>query len=164
MTKCSFCNSSIIMGGVRAGNDRFCNNKCLQNAGVLNATRDVPAKVWQGQCPKCHQNGPIDLHKIHQVWSIFLLTRWTSRTQVSCRSCATKSQLQGTAFSLVCGWWGIPWGLVLTPVQITRNIMGMTSGPDPSRPSEALRRAVLVSIGSKLLAKQQEAAAPSSPV
>ena len=26
--------------------------------------------------------------------------------------------------SAVCGWWGLPWGVVLTPIQIARNLLG----------------------------------------
>jgi hypothetical protein len=36
---------------------------------------------------------------------------------------------------LFLGWWGFPWGLIMTPIQIGRNLYGMASPPDPSRPS-----------------------------
>ena len=54
--------------------------------------------------------------------------RGTVTPQISCRRCGLKSQAAGAAFPLVLGWWGFPWGLVVTPVQIGRNIGGMTSG------------------------------------
>ena len=155
MAKCGYCGSTIFLGGVTAGGQRFCNNKCHQNAYILSVTKNVPAdvidrqveEVWRGNCPKCNSLGPVDVHKVHAVWSVLILTRWTTKAQVSCRSCATKSQLGGMAFSLACGWWGFPWGLILTPVQVTRNVVGMCSGPDTSRPSDELRRVVLVNIG-----------------
>jgi hypothetical protein len=169
MAKCGYCNSTIIMGGARVGDQRFCNNTCLQNARILAITKNVPAdvlerkveEVWRGNCPKCGSLGPVDVHKVHEVWSALVLTRWTTRGQVSCRSCATKRQLGGAAFSLAFGWWGFPWGLVLTPVQITRNIIGMSSGPDSSMPSEELRRSVLVNLGLQMA--NQKAANPSQP-
>jgi hypothetical protein len=64
--------------------------------------------------------------------------------------------LGGVLFSLFCGWWGFPWGLILTPVQITRNIAGMYKGPDPSKPSDTLRKLVLVNIGAQALQKSQQ--------
>lgn len=155
MAKCGYCGSSILMGGARAGDQRFCNNTCLQNARILSITKNVPndvlerkiEEVWRGNCPKCRSLGPVDVHKVHEVWSALVLTRWTTQSQISCRSCATKRQFGGMAFSAALGWWGFPWGLILTPVQISRNIIGLSRGPDPSRPSDALRKAVLVNLG-----------------
>ena len=157
------------MGGVRVGDQRFCNRKCHQNAHILNLAQNIPGdvlerkieEVWRGNCPKCRGLGPIDVHRVHQVWSMLVLTRWTSTAQISCRSCGVKSQLGGAVFSLFCGWWGFPWGLILTPVQITRNVIGMSSGPDPSRASDNLRKMVLISLGTQMLAAQKNQ--PGSP-
>lgn len=173
MTKCGYCGSTIIMGGVRSGDQRFCNNTCYQNARVLSMTKNVPndvlerkiEEVWRGNCPKCRGLGPIDVHKTYNVWSALVLTRWTTKSQMSCHSCAVKGQIGAATFSFVFGWWGFPWGLVLTPVQITRNVVGMMRGPDPSRPSDALRRAVLVNLvtsaGAQALAARK--AGPNQP-
>src|SRR5689334_2718133 len=106
MANCGYCNATIIMGGVREGNERFCNDNCRQNAAVLSVTRNVPEdvlnrqieEVWGGACPKCNGQGPVDVHKIHEVWSALVLTHWSTKSQVSCRSCATKRQLGGLAF------------------------------------------------------------------
>jgi hypothetical protein len=116
-------------------------------------------EIFRGNCPKCRGLGPIDVHKVHQVWSALVLIRWTTKPQVSCRSCATKSQLGGVLFSAVFGWWGFPWGFILTPVQITRNVADMCKGPNPSKPSDALRKLVLVKIGAQALQKSQ----PNTP-
>jgi hypothetical protein len=48
------------------------------------------------------------------------------------------------------GWWGIPWGLILTPIQVARNILGIFGGPDKSRPSDALRQSVRVTLARNL--------------
>ena len=168
MAKCGYCGSTIIMVGLSSGTQRFCNKKCLTNAYVLSVAQKVPPdvidrqveEIFRGNCPKCRGLGPIDVHKVHQVWSALVLTRWTTTPQVSCRSCATKSQLGGVLFSSVLGWWGFPWGLILTPVQITRNIAGMCKGPDSSKPSDNLRKLVLVNIGMQALQKSQQNAPP----
>ncbi len=164
MTKCGYCGSTIFMGGVRDGDQRYCNKECHRSGLIMRAAQQVPAElidrqveeVFRGNCPKCRGPGPVDVHKFHRVWSGLVLTSWNSWQQVSCRSCGVKSQLGGALFSAVLGWWGFPWGLVLTPVQITRNIVGMCKGPDPSRPSDALRKRVQVNLGLQLLQKQQE--------
>ncbi len=165
MAKCDYCNTSILMGGVRNGQQRFCNNKCAQGAYILSVSQNVPTdvlekkieEVWRGNCPKCNGLGPVDVHKSHQVWSALVLTRWSSSSQVSCRSCATKRQAGALAMSLVFGWWGFPWGLVLTPVQVTRNIVDMINGPQSNEPSPELKKMVKVNIGSQILANQRTA-------
>ena len=172
MAKCGYCGSTIIMGGVSAGGQRFCNNKCHQGAHILSITKNVPAEVldrkveevWRDNCPQCRQLGPVDVHKVHEVWSALILTRWTTKVQVSCRSCAIKRQLGGAAFSFCFGWWGIPWGLVLTPVQITRNVIGMSRGPDAARPSDDLRKLVLVNLGTQIMMANQKAPNPPPPL
>lgn len=172
MAKCGYCGSTILMGGVRSGDQRFCNSRCSQNARVLSVTQNIPTdvlerkieEVWRGNCPKCKGLGPVDVHKVHEVWSILVLTRWTTKTQVSCHSCAIKRQLGGVAFSFFFGWWGFPWGLVLTPVQITRNIMGMSRGPDSAQPSDGLRKLVLVNLGANMLASQKAATPLPAPI
>src|SRR5579872_1834845 len=128
MEKCSYCGSTIVVGGVRSGIHRYCNNKCASNGYVLQLSNDVPPdvvdrhveEVFRGNCPKCNGTGPIDVHKVHRVWSAVVVTRWTTASQLSCRSCATKSQIGGVLFSALLGWWGFPWGLIMTPVQLTR--------------------------------------------
>ena len=52
----------------------------------------------------------------------------------------------GTASSLALGWWGIPWGLIMTPVQVVRNVTGLISPPDPIEPSEKLKDFVRLSL------------------
>lgn len=164
MAKCAYCGSTIIMGGVTQGSERFCNVACRNNAFTLQLSQSVAPEVleqkieevWRGKCPKCGGYGPVDVHKVHQVWSALVLTRWTSRQYVCCRSCGTKRQLGGLLISGVAGWWGFPWGLILTPVQITRNIVGMCNGPDLSRPSADLRKAVQVHIGAQIHAASQQ--------
>jgi hypothetical protein len=168
MAKCGYCGSTIIMGGVRSGDQRFCNNKCHQSSLVLGVAQQIPPdvierqveEIWRGNCPKCRALGPVDVHQFHEVWSIGIMTRWTSTPRVCCRSCATKRQAGALVFSLFCGWWGFPRGLVLTPVQISRNVAGMFGGPDSSKPSAALQRLVRVNLGLQAIQRSASQAPP----
>lgn len=168
MKKCGYCGSTVIIGGVNAGGERFCNNKCASGGAILRLAQQVPPEVvdrqveevFHSNCPQCGGVGPVDVYKVHRVWSALVLTRWTTTTRICCRSCATKSQSGGAVFSLIFGWWGFPWGLVLTPVQIIRNILGIWCRADSSRPSEDLRRVVLVELGRKHLPQAQQQLAP----
>ena len=173
MAQCGYCGTTILIGGVRDGNERYCNKRCHQNGYVLRAAKHVPEdvverqteEVFRGSCPKCRGPGPIDVHKIHRVWSALVLTHWSSAQRVCCRSCGIKGQLGSVLYCLVLGWWGFPWGLVLTPVQVTRNLIGMCGGRESSRPSPELRRLVQASLGAQIIqASRQNAAATPPPI
>jgi hypothetical protein len=154
MAKCDSCGSTILFGGKQQGDLRFCNDRCRQRGVLLAASRQVPdnivqQQVWsvhQGLCPKCGGNGPVDVHVSYRIWSALFLTTWASRPQVSCRSCGVKRQMGDALFSVVLGWWGIPWGLLFTPVQVGRNIVALAKGPDPGKPSAQLEKMVRMNI------------------
>jgi hypothetical protein len=111
MASCGYCGTTILFGGKRDGELRFCNAECQQKGLVAAVAQEVPDalvsdqvwKVHQGLCPKCGSSGPVD-----------------------------------AVFSLAFGWWGFPWGLIMTPVQIFRNVAGLLNATDPMVPSPQL--------------------------
>jgi hypothetical protein len=163
MAACGYCGTTILFGGVKDNDLRFCNNECHQKGQVLVVSRSVPKDIvddqvrhiHRGHCPKCQGSGPIDVHTAHRIYSALVYTSWSSIPNVSCRSCGIKSQMGNTVFSLLLGWWGFPWGLIMTPVQIGRNIFGIIKGPDESKPSDKLENLVRVSIASQALQDQK---------
>ena len=154
MARCGYCETTILFGGVRDLHDRYCNEGCRNAGALLAVSSQVPVdtvrqQVWgvhRGPCPKCKGRGPVDVHVSYWVWSAVLFTRWGSTPAVSCRACARKSQLANIASSLLLGWWGFPWGLGITPVQIFRNAVGLARGPDDAQPSPHLEKLVRLSI------------------
>ncbi len=173
MARCDYCGSTIIVGGVKqADGKRFCNQKCHQR-GVLVAMSsrvdpgEVAAAVTRvhlGQCPRCGGAGPIDVSTSYKVWSALVLTSWSSSPQISCRSCGRKQQALGALISIVAGWWGFPWGLILTPVQVVRNVAGLFRSYDPYQPSAQLEAAVRLRLGAQLLEQHRAAQAAAAPV
>lgn len=166
MASCSYCGTFILFGGVQDGELRFCNQNCQQAGYLLRVAEQVPQDItWQqvqlahqGNCPKCGGAGPIDVHTSHTIWSALVLTSWRSNPEVMCRSCGIKAKLGGILFSGFLGWWGFPWGLIMTPIQIIRNIAEIVSPPDPSTPSAQLQKIVRLH-----LASQYVAANPQTP-
>ena len=138
---------------------RYCNDDCLAQLAVAIAADGVPQdalvraaqEVHGGLCSHCGGSGPIDVHTSHQIWSMLLMTHWTSTPRISCRSCGIKQQLGDFFFSLLCGWWGIPWGLIMTPVQLVRNLVGVLRAPDAMQPSERLLSHVRVMLAEQAL-------------
>ena len=170
MAKCSVCQSTILFGGVTDGEFRFCNAECQGNGLALLASRNIPEDVLtkvtndihQGACPVCKGDGPVDVHTHHFIWSVLILTSWHSRPTISCRPCGVKKQIGYTFGSAVAGWWGFPWGILLTPIQIVRNIVSLCSPPDTTRPSDQLRKIVAINMATHLL-EQQKAASSAPP-
>lgn len=164
MANCAYCNTYILFGGAKDGNLRFCNEDCKQKGYLHAFSQSLPEdfiqqqveEVHQGQCPRCQGRGPVDVHTSYFVWSILVLTSWKNKPQVSCRSCGIKSQLGNALGSALVGWWGIPHGLLLTPVQIVRNFIGIFNPPPASRPSPTLSNMIRLHLGAQVLARQQQ--------
>jgi hypothetical protein len=160
MARCDYCGSTILFGGAREGDRRFCNDRCRRSGVLLGISEQLPQElvqqhvreVHQGSCPRCKGKGPVDVHTSHRVWSAVYLTSWSSRPQLCCRSCGIKRELGDAAFSFVLGWWGFPWGLIMTPVQVVRNLRGVFGGPDPSQPSAQLEKFVRMSMAAQAAA------------
>jgi len=162
MATCDYCGTTIVFGGVKDNDLRFCNKECYQKGHVLVLSRSIPndvvenqvRQIHRGSCPKCKGSGPVDVHTSHRIYSALVYTSWSSIPTVSCRSCGIKSQIGNTIFSLVLGWWGFPWGFIMTPVQVGKNIIGIVKGPDESKPSNKLVNLVRVSLASQMLKNQ----------
>src|SRR5688572_24843332 len=138
MAACDSCGATILFGGQSLGEHRFCNEQCAAQGEWLAIASQIPAdvvqqQVWRlhhGACPVCNGPGPVDVHTSHRVYSVLLMTSWRNQPRLSCRSCAIKAKLTDSAVSLIAGWWGFPWGLIMTPVQLGRNLIGMVRPPD----------------------------------
>jgi hypothetical protein len=146
VAKCSACGSTIVLGGVKDGGLLFCNTRCRDNSHLVAASAQLPdefvveraREIHSGPCPKCGGEGPVDVHISHNVFSMLIMTTRSSKPQICCQSCGRKAKIGALLSSAVFGWWGFPWGFIWTPIQITRNLNGLFSGPDPSRPSDDL--------------------------
>jgi hypothetical protein len=92
----------------------------------------------------------VDVHTSYLVISIIVITSSRSRPQVSCRSCGIKAKLGGALLSGLFGWWSIPYGIILTPFYITRNLVSIFLPPDPTQPSAKLEQLVRLNIGKQI--------------
>ncbi len=159
MGTCTICNKTILFGGHQAAGHRFCSDACLDEGQVLVTAQAVPAdtvrsaalEIHRGLCPACGGSGPVDVHTSHQIWSLILMSSWKSEPRISCRACGFRKQLGGLVFSLIAGWWGFPWGLVMTPVQVGRNVVAMVRPPDTMQPSPALEQHVRLVLAEQAL-------------
>lgn len=160
MARCGGCGTIILWGGLKSGGERFCSPACMSRVAMTVLGESMPeeqleayvAEVRNGVCPRCGGQGPVDVHTSHSAMSFLVLTRWKSTPRVCCRRCGLQLQLGNLLLSAVVGWWGFPWGLVITPVQIGRNLAGMLRPKGRHAASEELRSAVRSSVVSQFMA------------
>ena len=157
--RCAYCDTRVFFGGKREGQFTFCSETCRQAGIRLAVSQQVSDSVvnetlwaaFSGKCPRCGGPGPVDVHTSHRVYSVLVFTSWSSRVAVVCASCGRRAKVSDAILSFAFGWWGLPWGIVMTPIQCGRNIAGLLSRPDASRPSKRLERIVRLGLAEELL-------------
>lgn len=150
MATCANCGQAILFGGIKDGTLRFCNQKCFDAAAHLRMSLEVPedevdetlTEFHQSDCPCCGGPGPVDIHFSHRVMSFLILTQYQTIPKISCRSCAAKAKLGNFFATLFLGWWGVPFGLILTPIYLCRNLFGLMFPVSADAPSDQLREFV----------------------
>ncbi|EAY70823.1 hypothetical protein BDAG_03630 [Burkholderia dolosa AU0158] len=136
VTECSHCGRTFLIGGRSIDGRRYCGPACAHaHPIVVEAERLPDATVRQyvddcryGPCPICRRDDrPVDVHASHRVVSLLFVTRWATRRHVCCRRCGRRKQALALLASAAFGWWGLPWGIVLTPIQLARNALGLAA-------------------------------------
>lgn len=160
MAACAVCNKTILFGGERQGDLRFCSKRCAVQGHQFQLAATIPDDqvraeadaIRRAPCPRCsRRNGPVDLHLSHRIYSALVFTKWWTTPVVSCRPCANRRRALDLLFSLAFGWWGFPWGLLVTPVQVVRNVAALlTPEKATTVPSPALERAVRMQLAARL--------------
>jgi hypothetical protein len=134
-TGCDYCGTSLRGGYISSeSGQRFCSDRCRESLYFIEAAGDIPHDkimdathaLWKGRCMRCRLKGSkVDFRTHYWVHSMVFFTAWGSKVDMCCRGCGIKKNVQGMAYSLLLGWWGMPFGLFITPIQVTRNIRQM---------------------------------------
>jgi hypothetical protein len=164
--RCAYCNTRIFFGGKREGSLQFCNDGCRQGGVLLAVSRQVPETivreqmwaVFKGSCSNCGGPGPVDVHVSHRVVSAIVVTSWTNQPALTCRRCGVRAKVRDSIVSLAFGWWALPWGIVMTPVQVARNVAGLLRAADESRPSTQLETMVRLRVATDVVAAPPDSA------
>lgn len=164
-SSCATCNETILFGGKKYAGAYFCNGECAEAGRISVAAEEIPLadaqliarRLHRGPCPQCAGRGPVDVHLSHEIWSALVITRWESILHLVCRGCALKHQSSALLRNFVLGWWGLPWGVIVTPVQIIRNLIAIANPPNPELPSVQLiaHAKALLASGNEQLPKQK---------
>lgn len=161
MAVCDYCGVTYRGGAIKDGLYRFCTGPCRDRGRVLlKLLNDIPedtidsyiARVHEGPCASCGQRRSIDVYLSYRIWSALVYSRWQTQSHVLCRSCARRRQIEDLMFCIFAGWWS-PHGLLITPFQITFNIIAIFRTPNPAVPSERLRKIVKLDLARKIAGK-----------
>jgi len=157
MASCAYCNSTIFFGGKILGEFRFCNATCENNGHMVITANKIPLvvvtkyvkEIYNGNCPVCNGFGPVDAHSSHRIFSVLVMSSWNSQVAICCKRCGNKNKIKDIFFSLFLGWWGFPWGLLITPVQIGRNIYGIIFTSNSAGPSKTLEKILRIHLATE---------------
>ena len=119
MASCAYCKKTILLGGVHQEGFRFCNKDCLAQGQVVMLAASMP-----------------EADRVRAAQTLFRL--------LCCRTCALKKQGSDFGLSLLAGWWGIPFGLIFTPLALLRNGYAMLFPPNRVEPSAAFQQEVVL--------------------
>lgn len=143
---CYYCKHTILFGGVKDKGLTYCNKKCHALGYVVEMEEDevlnIALDIHEGNCPKCGGSGPVDLYKSFLVYSVLVITSHQDRLHLCCVNCGSKAISKDLMISALAGWWGFPFGFIITPIQVIRGLVALASKPSPERPSSALIHAV----------------------
>ena len=156
MPACDYCGEHYTFGPMKAGSYLFCSGICRDNGRVLEVLDNVPpsdvmeyvANAQHAPCATCGNAGPVDVRSSFRVHSLLVYTSWKTVNRIECRSCARKRQWGDLSYSLVAGWWGVPWGIFVTPVQVIRNIVALLH--KSTGPSRRFQQVVKIDLARKL--------------
>lgn len=142
MARCNYCETTILFGGVKDGNHRYCNQSCYDEGMLAQESTLIPEAVVQrraylirhGGCPHCQSSSLVDAYTSYQITSFFVVTTTKTLLHISCQECGRKEQMKSLLMSMLLGWWGVPVGFFLTPLYVIKNIaaMGKNSLSKPS--------------------------------
>jgi hypothetical protein len=167
VASCAACGSTLLFIKKRAGGLQFCNDTCVARGQVAIRAQHIPEsqalehaiRLQHAPCPSCGGLGPVDVFTTHTVWSALIVTVWKSTPALSCKGCAVKSQVYATLAAALVGWWGFPWGLIVTPIQLIRNIVGMFQPAQSGSPSKHLKHIARMDLASRAVASHPQGTA-----
>lgn len=134
LKKCYTCGAIILFGGSSRDGLRYCGRRCREEAELDRALEMVPVAVAENEarriredpCPLCGREGSrVELRPSYRATGFLLHTSVSEKRTICCTLCGLKANLAAIAHSLLLGWWGFPFGIVATPIQIVRNLFEM---------------------------------------
>ena len=148
-SECDYCGNSAKHKPTFDNGQRFCSKKCLQAARLSEVAVDLTrieieqmaGKIRSGTCPVCSEiSSPVEVRFYYTVMSFIVLTRYTKKSRICCLNCGRKENWKAFLSTFFLGWWGFPWGVLMTPAYLIANLGEMFEKRKVGEPSEDLLR------------------------
>lgn len=125
------------MNGINAQNKKYTIDEIETYSELL---RGLPCPI----CGNTHKK--LNGTTLHTVRSFILLTTYKAKPVVACPDCLDKKNKDAIISTALLGWWGVPWGILKTPVYIYRNIKAKKQHRSPT-PNNTILAFTLGNIG-----------------
>jgi hypothetical protein len=158
MAICDYCGTTYRGGAVKDGPYRYCTGRCSDRGKVLLGylekvpQAEINAIIEQshdGPCDGCGGHRSVDVHQSYRIWSALIYSKWEMEEYVVCQNCASQRKWSDLMFCAVAGWWS-PHGFLITPFSIVFNVLALVRRPNPTLPSERLRKRVRMNLARHL--------------
>lgn len=126
-----------ILEGAKAQNREYSPEEIRELSQIL---RTLP-------CPLC-ENKTVKLNAtvMHTAKSFVFFSTFRKEPIIGCPDCLDKKNQDSIISTALLGWWGIPWGILKTPVYIYNNIKEKEYN-HISEPNETLLSFTMLNIG-----------------
>jgi hypothetical protein len=113
----------------------------LRGEPVTEPNMQVPSRLPDpGPCDSCHRRDADFVAPVYVLSLGRVTLRSLGRFRNLCDACARRKALPASLFTLLFGWWGIPWGFVWTPQALHDNLTSGGVAIDSAEAREVRRR------------------------
>jgi hypothetical protein len=114
---------------------------------TLSELQEYSEKVRSVACPVCNQKTrKLNATMVYKIKSFVFFSSLSQTPVIACPDCLDRKNDNAVTSSLLLGWWGIPWGVLKTPVYIYRNLKAKKQN-HLEKPNETLLAFTLSNIG-----------------
>lgn len=157
MDVCATCGVPLRHDKIGDGHFQFCSQDCYEKSPILEIAQKIPEdelnaevlKIFQGKCISCEKQSPKDVFVSFGIVSVFVMSFRNNSVHICCKKCGYRKVLKDLFVSMFLGWWGIPSGLIYTPIQIFKNIKELARKRDFTKPSERLINSIRYDIADR---------------
>ncbi|WP_426208965.1 hypothetical protein [Massilia sp. TWP1-3-3] len=147
--ECDYCGNSAKKKPLFDQGQQFCSADCLHAARISEAAVDLSAgqigaralAMRSGACPDCGSSeSVIEIRYHYRVVSALYFTSYQRKSRFCCVACGRKQNFKSFLFTFFLGWWGVPFGLIMTPTYLIANLGELREQRSGGEPSEDLVR------------------------
>lgn len=157
-SECDYCGNSAKKKPLFDQGQRFCSSNCVRAARISEAAVDISAEQIQtlalairsGPCPDCRlSESVVEIRFQYRVVSLVLITEYQRKSRLCCVACGRKQNMKAFCLTFFLGWWGVPFGLIMTPTYLIANMGELWENRTVGQASEDLLKLAKLQLAEK---------------